>query len=125
MKFAEAEYLAAQQKYIQAIAIYKQIASDPNAFILKNISGLRQAQMSVAVDDFVSAITLLQAIADEDEKNIYADKALYLLARIYQFGLKDMQKAEESYEKLLAKFPSSLYLDEVRVEILKLKEKLS
>ena len=81
--------------------------------------------MLVAADDFPNAITLLQVISEEGEQNIYADKALYLQAKVYQFGLKDQLKAVESYEKLLAKFPSSLYLDEARVEILKLKEKLS
>lgn len=125
VKFAEAEYLSAQQKYVQANDNYKTIANDPNAFVLKNISGIRQAEMLVAVDDFSNAIVLLQEISAEGEKNIYADKALYLLARIYQFGLKDQLKAVESYEKLLAKFPSSLYLDEARNEILKLKEKIS
>ncbi|QQS35820.1 MAG: tetratricopeptide repeat protein [Ignavibacteriales bacterium] len=125
LQFAEAEYLAAQQKYVQANEIYKNIASDQQAFILKNISGLRRAEMMIAVDDYTSAIPILQSISDEAEKNIYADKALYLMAKIFQFGLKDTFKAVESYEKLLAKFPSSVYLDEARAEIIKLKEKIS
>lgn len=125
VKFAEAEYLAERQKFIQAKDIYKQIKDDPNAFILKSISGLRETEMLVALSDFSSAIPQLQQISEEAEKNIYADKALYLLAKIYQFGLKDNFKAVESYEKLLAKFPSSLFLDEARSEIIKLKEKIS
>ncbi len=125
VKFAEAEYLADQQKFNQAKDLYKQIFEDPNAFILKNISGLRQAEMFIALNDYNTAIPQLQLISEEGEKNIYADKALYLLAKIYQFGLKDNFKAVESYEKLLAKFPSSLFLDEARAEVIKLKEKIS
>ncbi|MEJ2194707.1 MAG: hypothetical protein P8X73_07595 [Ignavibacteriaceae bacterium] len=62
---------------------------------------------------------------EEGEKNIYADKALYLLGKIYQYGISDDTKAIESYEKLLAKFPASIYLDEARGEIIKLREKVS
>jgi outer membrane protein assembly factor BamD (BamD/ComL family) len=48
-----------------------------------------------------------------------------LLGKIYQYGKNDVQKAIEVYESLLAKFPNSLYLDEARDEIVKLRNKLS
>ena len=63
-------------------------------------------------------------MVEEGEKNIYADKALYLLGNIYQYGVGDSTKAVEIYEKLLAKFPASIYLDEARNEIIKLREKV-
>jgi outer membrane protein assembly factor BamD (BamD/ComL family) len=62
---------------------------------------------------------------DEKEKNIYSDKALYLQGNIYQFAKKDIPKAIEIYESLLAKFPNSIYLDDARESINKLKNKLS
>ena len=69
-----------------------------------------------------SAIAVFQRIANEGQKNIYADKALYLLGEIYQFGLKNKAKATETYENLLAKFPNSLYLDDARAQIVKLRD---
>jgi outer membrane protein assembly factor BamD (BamD/ComL family) len=48
-----------------------------------------------------------------------------LSGKIYEFGLKDTPKALEIYEKLLAEFPNSLFLDEAREQIIKLRNKQS
>jgi outer membrane protein assembly factor BamD (BamD/ComL family) len=48
-----------------------------------------------------------------------------LQGNIYQFAKKDSPKAIEIYESLLAKFPNSIYLDEAREAINKLKNKIS
>ncbi|MCH9028234.1 MAG: hypothetical protein IH819_01185, partial [Bacteroidetes bacterium] len=53
------------------------------------------------------------------------DKALYLLGDNYQYGIGDNTKAVEMYEKLLIEFPISIYIDDARFEIIKLKDKLS
>ena len=101
------------------------IADNPQAFILHSIASIRLAEMQLALDDYGTCIGLFETIVEEGEKNIYADKALYLLAKIYQYGIGNNIKAVEMYEKLLAKFPSSIYLDEARSEIVKLREKIS
>ena len=123
--FSSAEFLAEQQKFKEASDKYKIIASNPQAFLLRGISMLREAQMELALNNYDKSLNLLRQIADEGEKNIYADKALYLIGKIYQFSLNEINKAVESYEKLLEKFPNSLYLDEVRDEIIKLRSKTS
>ncbi len=123
--FSSAEFLAEQQKFKEAADKFKIIASNPQAFLLQGISQLREAQMELALNNYDKSLNLLQLIVDEGEKNIYADKALYLIGKIYQFSLNETNKAEQAYEKLLEKFPNSLYLDEVRSEILKLRNKTS
>lgn len=125
LKFGKAEFLTEQKKYAEASEEYKKISSDPNAFILHHISKLREAEVELAMDNLDKAIGLLEKITEEAEKNIYADKALYLLSRIYQYGKKNYPKAIESYELLLAKFPNSLYLDDSRNAIIELRNKLS
>ena len=123
--FSSAEFLAEQQKFKEAADKYKIIAESPRAFLLQGISQLREAQMELALNNYNKSLNLLQSIANEGEKNIYADKALYLIGKIYQFSLNDANKAVEAYEKLLEKFPNSLYLDEVRNQIIKLRNKTS
>ncbi len=123
--FASAELLAEQGKFEDAEKKYKLVAADPQKFMLQNLAMFRQAQMELALNNYDTTIILLKRIAGENEKNIYADKALYLLGKIYQFGVKDKSKAMEIYENLLAKFPNSLYLDEARAQIIKLRDKLS
>ncbi len=123
--FAEAEFLADQKKFTQAADKYKMIAGNPRAFIFHSVASLRTAEMMLALSDYQQAIKLFENVVEEGEKNIYADKALYLLGEIYQYGLGDGAKAIEIYEKLLAKFPLSIYIDEARERIRNLKEKIS
>ncbi len=125
VRFADAEFLADQKKFTEAAEKYQLVAQNPKAFMLKNVAELREAEMELAAGNNDKSIEMLQNIAGEESKNIYADKALYLLGRIYEFGLNDSSKAIEKYEELLAKFPSSLYLDDARDEIIKLRNKAS
>ncbi|MHB1686702.1 MAG: tetratricopeptide repeat protein [Ignavibacteriaceae bacterium] len=120
--FASAEFLTDQKKFKEALEKFEVVANDPQKFMLQNIAELRVAEMELALNNIDSAAVQLQKIADEKENNIYSDKALYLLAKVYQFGLNNKPKAIETYESLLAKFPNSLYLDDARSEILKLKD---
>lgn len=124
-KFGKAEFFCDQRKFKEAAELYSNIADDPNAFILHHICKINQAEAELAMDNFDKSIELLIKITDEAEKNIYADKALYLTARIYEFGKNNIPKAIECFESLLAKFPNSLYLDDAREAIKELKNKLS
>ncbi len=122
--FAKAEFLAAQKNFKEAAALYKEVAGEQQKFMLQNMAAFRYAEMELGLNNTEDSIKLLEQIADDKEKNIYADKALYLVGKIYQFGLNDSAKAVSAYENLLAKFPDSLYLDEARNQIVKLKDKI-
>lgn len=125
LKFAAAEFLVVQKKFNDALDIYKLLSENPQAFFLSSVSKLRQAEVFIALDDYDPAIQILQSITEDEASNIFSDKALYLKANIYQFGKKDSPRAIETYEKLLALFPNSIYNEEARTEIKKLKSKLS
>jgi tetratricopeptide (TPR) repeat protein len=123
--FAKAELLAEQKKFSQAREKYLIISQNQQAFALQNLAKLRVAEMDLAVDNYDSSMKLLQEVTNEKEKNIYSDKALYLQGNIYQYAKKESLKAIEIYESLLAKFPNSIYLDDARESINKLKNKIS
>ena len=123
--YCAAEFLSEQKRFSEAKDLYLQLSQNPQAFVFHSIAKLRAAEMLIATDAYSAAIADLSLIVEEAEKNIYADKALYLQGQIYQYGLKDSLKAVESYESLLAKFPKSLFLDEARQNIIELKKKLS
>jgi len=125
MLFAEGEFLADQKKFSKAANKYELIAENPQAFILHSIASIRLAEMELALNNYPRSIGLFERVVEEGEKNIYADKALYLLAQIFQYGIGDNAKAIEMYEMLLAKFPASIYIDRARNEIIKLREKIS
>lgn len=123
--YAKGELLVKQGDYKKAISIFDQIASYKRSFMLANRASLREAETELALDNYDKSISILQEISGKNEQNLYADKALYLLGNIYQYGIKDDTKALEIYEKLLAKFPNSLYLDVTREEIIKIRNKVS
>jgi tetratricopeptide (TPR) repeat protein len=125
MLFAEAEFLADQKKFSKAAKKYELIAENPQAFILHSIASIRLAEMELALNNYPRSIELFERVVEEGEKNVYADKALYLLAQIFQYSIGDNAKAIEMYEMLLAKFPASIYIDKARNEIIKLREKIS
>ncbi len=115
--FAKAEFLAEQKKFSEAADIFKKVSENPQAFVLHSISLLRSGEMMLADNNFTEAISTFEKAAEEGEKNIYADKALYLMAKIHQFGLKEYLKAQEYYQKLLADFPTSIYVNEAREQL--------
>lgn len=123
MLFAEGEHLTDQKKFGEAAKKYSLLADNPQAFILHSLAAIRMAEMELAQDNYQQSIQLFTNVVEEGEKNIYADKALYLLGKIYQYGIDDKTKAVEMYEMLLTDFPASIYLDEARSEIVKFKRK--
>jgi len=123
--YCNAEFLAEQKRFDEAKNLYDQLAQNPQAFVFQSIAKLRSAEMQIANGDYLNAVSNLAIIVEEAEKNIYADKALYLQGKIYEYGFNDNAKAVESYENLLAKFPRSLYLDDARQSIIELKKKIS
>jgi outer membrane protein assembly factor BamD (BamD/ComL family) len=49
-----------------------------------------------------------------DSTGIFADRAQFRIARIYQTTLHDTSGAIKEYENFLARFPHSIYQDKVR-----------
>ncbi len=123
--FAEAEMFSDQKKFKEAAELFKQISEDKSAILFGPIAKYKLAEMEIAMDNFTGTIDILGQIVEEKEKNMYSDKALFLMAKTYQFGLNDNAKAIETYEKLLAEFPNSILINEARENILSLRNKLS
>jgi tetratricopeptide (TPR) repeat protein len=121
--FAQAEFLAEQGKFEEAARKYNSVAMEPQKLMLQNLADLRIAEMEIADNKIDTAAAKLNLIANDVNNNIFADKALYLQGKIFQYELGNKQKAIETYENLLAKFPNSLYLDDARAEIIKLRDK--
>jgi TolA-binding protein len=55
------------------------------------------------------AVENLNEIVEKHGADILADNALFMLAEIYQNRLKDKDKAMELYQKILEKYPASIY----------------
>lgn len=123
LTYARAEFLAEQKKFEEAAVSYKKLAENQQAFVLRTISAIKYCEMLIALDNYTEAVVVLESVSSEGEKNIYSDKAVYLLGKIYHYGIKNISKAEEYYQKLLADYPKSIYVDDARTKILLLQNK--
>ncbi|MBK7866165.1 MAG: hypothetical protein IPJ75_03750 [Ignavibacteriales bacterium] len=88
--------------------------------ILAALARFRSAELAASLNNYDVAISIIET-SSGDQFNIYADKSLFLLGQIYQFGKKDIQKAISSYEQILIQFPKSILNDKARETILSLK----
>lgn len=121
--FAQAEFLAEQKKFDEAAINYKKLSENPMLFMLKSISAVKYGEMLIAVDKYQEAVSVLENVSAEGVKNIYSDKAVYLLGKIHQYGLNNYSKAGEYYQKLLADYPKSIYAEDARAQLLLLQNK--
>jgi tetratricopeptide (TPR) repeat protein len=113
-KYAQADLYSFQNKFENAATELKALAENPNLFVLNEFANYKFAEMLIAKNDLSIAIQTLEVLSENQKNSIFADKSLFLLAKAYQFGKKDIQKAVENYQKLLEKFPDSLYFDRAR-----------
>ncbi|MFN4146183.1 MAG: tetratricopeptide repeat protein [Runella sp.] len=60
------------------------------------------------------AVDKLQEIVDKYGTDILADDALFMMGDLYQNRFKDKEKAMEIYQKIMEKFPGSIYVAESR-----------
>ncbi len=121
VKFAKADLLIWQKKFSDAEKIFRDLSEEENFFLLNNISQFKYAEILIAQNNYPIAIEILKELSEKEKLNIFADKSLFLLAQVYEFGISDRKTAKSIYENLLANFPNSLYLDETRESIKRLK----
>ena len=115
---ANADLLIQQNKLNDAAENFKNLSNSDQSSILGEYAKFTYAKVLLALNELPTAIVLLEEIADSSASKIYSDKALFLLGETYQFGINDKLKAISMYEKLLASFPNSLYLDKARENII-------
>ena len=126
VKFAEGDFALLINQFKNAENTFSSlIKSEQTPFLIKQLAELRLIESYISIDQYQEALDQIDSLLSRDEKNIFADKANLLAAKIYQFGLKNQTKAIEEYQNLLLKFPDSLYLDEAREAINTLRNKIS
>lgn len=123
--FAAAELLARRNIFSEAAEKFRLISLKKENFILSSLASVTRAEILIALNKYPEAIDILNKVSEEREKNIYSDKALYLKAKTYQYLVKDIPKAIDNYQEILINFPNSLYLEESREELTKLRNKSS
>jgi tetratricopeptide (TPR) repeat protein len=102
--FGEAEMLF--EKIVQA-----KVSTLSDAALMQKSSLLRNER------NFKASILAYQSLLDKFTESPYLPLALKSIGEIYMQDLKENQKAKESFELFLKKFPTSLYVQEVREKL--------
>jgi len=114
LKYAAADLLMFQKKFSDAAELLKNLANNKDLFILNEFAGFKLAEALTALNDLPVAIKILEDLSENSKTGIFSDKSLFLLGKIYQYGIKDKNKSIQIYQKLLEKFPNSLYFEQAR-----------
>jgi len=112
--FAKGDLLIAQFQFEKAIEIFKKIAASTAQIIPKQMSEFKLVKLYLAINDFNKAIPILEKLSNSEISKLYSDEALFLLGEVYRNGLKNDDKAKTIFEKLLAKYPNSVYFSQSR-----------
>jgi tetratricopeptide (TPR) repeat protein len=123
-RYAHADLLSLQNKHKEAVIEFKTLSDNPNLFILNDFAKIKFAEMLIVDDDFSFAVKLLEDLSESQKTEILVDKSTYLLGLCYKYGIKDFSKAVQTFQKLLEKFPNSLYFDHCREQLQGLNSKI-
>jgi tetratricopeptide (TPR) repeat protein len=127
IKYANADFLTERRSFEDAALEFRDLAESSSLILVKELANFKFAEIMISLDKYPLAMEILENISDKELSSVYADKSLFLLANCYQFGIGNLEKAKQAYEKLLANFPNSLYLDKARERLsaIKLNESTS
>ena len=112
--YAEAELLIFQNKYDQALQKFNTIETNyPNHSLQDNIL-FQKSSIEIKRGNYELALNFLEEICLQHYNDILFDDALYKQAYIFDFTIKDYEKAKEKYQELLLKCPASIFVSESR-----------
>lgn len=119
--YSRARLFQRQKRADSAFFYIEKIAKDFPGHSLGDEIMLMKAQLHQSKSEYIEAADLYAKLIDIYPDDILADNALFELAQIQQFKLKDLSKAQANYEKLIVNYTQSLFVAEARIQFRKLR----
>lgn len=113
---ARARLLNIQRRYEESKKVINDYLQENNRTLLQGELYLLLGDDLRHLGEYNQAIEKMNQVY-ANEEGLYRDLALLKAGEIYQEDLKDLKKAQQSYENLLKDFPTSIYLEEARKRI--------
>lgn len=112
--FASAELMIVQHRYNEAIQRMDSI----NLLFSDNTLGddifYKKAAIYERNTNYADAENMYKKILEFYPSDLYGDDAQFKLAELYQYKIKNIEKAKEAYEKVITDYPGSIYVVEAR-----------
>lgn len=112
--FAKSELMLAQHKFDSALYMLDLIESNFPGHELSDNILFQRAQIAEQLGEFQNAIDHYLKLQSTYPSDILADNALMSAGRLYEYALKDLNKAMKLYEQILNEYPGSLFVVEAR-----------
>ncbi|AUC85721.1 hypothetical protein CW731_10670 [Polaribacter sp. ALD11] len=128
-QLANAELLAFQNKNEEALTELNNLFVKKDVFINGLIPGeviyddvlFFQAKLLIKQQRYKEAIASLSKIIAADNQGFLTDDVYFMMAETYNNNLKNTEKAQEYYQKIIFEHPSSIYLVDARKKYRKLR----
>jgi tetratricopeptide (TPR) repeat protein len=116
-QFATADLLLFQHQLHKAEILLDSILIEhPKNPLIDDILYLK-SKIELERKDFTKAINYLERIINEHGSDVLADDALFQIASIYQYQIKEPNKASTYYEQLITKHPGSSFIHQARQQL--------
>lgn len=112
--YASLELLEYQHKDQQVLEIIDSLLIQFKGQNLEDDFLMLKANELRKTGNFIAAAETYAKLVEEFGHDVLGDKALFLQADTYQNYLKDYEKAQQLYVKLLKEYPGSIYVAESR-----------
>ncbi|MBL0049751.1 MAG: tetratricopeptide repeat protein [Bacteroidetes bacterium] len=112
--YARADLLVYQNKDSFALLTLDSITKQFPTHAIDDEILFKKYQIEFKRGKFETAAAFLQEIRDKYSTDILGDDAVFKLAELNQYHLKNQEKAKELYQELLTNYPGSLYTVEAR-----------
>lgn len=112
--YAKAEFLIFQNKDDEALKALDSVMILSPFGTLVDDALYQKALILIKQKNFFEAEKLLKRIVEDYGDQLLADDAVFQLAELYEYYLKDVPKAMEYYQKILKDYSDSLYVVQAR-----------
>lgn len=119
--YARANLLLFQNRLEESLEVLNMMPFNYPKHSLKDEIYFTKAKVYVKMKNYTEAEKNYKSVVELFSFDILADNALYELAQLYEYQLKDLAKAAETYEKIILDYNSSVYVVEARKKYNKLK----
>ncbi len=116
-RFAKAQLLIYQKQYPQALTVLDSLQLKFPNHPLKDDIIWQKGQIAYNQNDIEKTLFFLDQILANHSPGVYSDDALFLKAEIYDYLLKDTQKAMDLYLQIITEYPGSIYKVNARKRI--------
>ncbi len=113
-KYAQAEFLIFQNKDDEALRCLDSVTILSPFGSLVDDALYQKALLLIKQKKFLEAESILKKIVENYGDQLLADDAVFKLAELYEYHLKDFSQAMDYYQKILKEYSDSLYVVQAR-----------